>query len=149
MNQLTLKSPIHNPRFKSRKQITATQHLHCIHRAVQPKIHRNPDLKLMATEIFQPATTAATIALHSAIARCNSAKLNPAHYADELTKLVTIEVREALAEMADHQAHGGPKAMIMLKEPSIQAIYFSDSGRRAAEKLLEKLNINKDGQQIH
>jgi hypothetical protein len=104
----------------------------------------------MITEIFQSATTAATITLHSAIARCNSAKLNPSPYAAELTKLVTIEVREALAEMAEHQTHGGPKAIIMLKQPSIQAIYFSDSGRRAAEKLLKKLNIiNKDGQPIH
>ena len=103
----------------------------------------------MIPEVFQPATTAATIALHSAITKCNSAKLNPALHAAELTKLVNSEVREALAEMADHQAHGGPTAIIMLKEPSIQATYFADSGRRAAEKLLEKLNIHKDGQQIH
>lgn len=91
---------------------------------------------------------AATIALQSALAKCNSAKLNPTPYASELTKLVTFEVRSALAEMAQHQTQGGPTAIIMLKQPFIQAIYFADAGRRAAENLIKKLNI-QDGVQIH
>jgi hypothetical protein len=95
-----------------------------------------------------PAQEAARIALETAHAECVIAGLNPEPYTELLTDFVTIEVRQALAEMAEHQAHGGPSAIIMLSKPTNQRIYFSDSGRRAAEELLKKLNI-KGGQQIH
>jgi hypothetical protein len=95
-----------------------------------------------------PAQEAARIALEKAHAECVIAGINPEPYAELLTDFVTIEVRKALAEMADHQAHGGPSAIMMLRQPSNQRIYFSDSGRRAAEELLRKLNT-KPGQQIH
>src|SRR5215216_3219365 len=87
-----------------------------------------------------PAHEAARIALEKAHAECVIAGINPEPYAELLTDFVTIEVRKALAEMADHQAHGGPSAIMMLRQPSNQRIYFSDSGRRAAEELLRKLN---------
>lgn len=102
----------------------------------------------MTTPTFDSASEAATIALQSALAKCNSAKLNPSPHASELTKLVTSEVRAALTEMAQHQTHGGPTAIIMLKQPFVQAIYFADAGRRAAESLLKKLNI-QDCARIH
>lgn len=54
---------------------------------------------------------------------------------------------QRLAEMAEHQAHGGPSAILMLTQPLYQNIYFADAGRQAAETLLRKLNI-KGGHQI-
>lgn len=102
----------------------------------------------MTTPTFDSASEAATIALQSALAKCNSVKLNPTPHATELTKLVTFEVRAALTEMAQHQTHGGPIAIIMLKQPFVQAIYLADAGRRAAGNLLKKLNI-QDWDRIH
>lgn len=96
-----------------------------------------------------PAHEAAKIAMETAHAECVIAGVNPEPYTELLTDFVTAEVRIALAEMAEHQAHGGPSAIIMLSKPSNQRIYFSDSGRRAAEELLRKLINIKGGQQIH
>lgn len=94
-----------------------------------------------------PAEEAARIALEKAHAECVIAGFNPEPYAELLTDFVITEVRKALAEMAEHQAHGGPSAIIMLSKPSNQRIYFGDAGRQAAEELLRKLNI-KGGEQI-
>jgi hypothetical protein len=96
-----------------------------------------------------PAKEAARIALEKAHAECVIAGLNPTPHADLLAEFVTEEVRKALAEMAEHQAHGGPIAIMALTKPSIQRIYLSDAGRLAAEHLLKSLNIVKNGQQIH
>jgi hypothetical protein len=95
-----------------------------------------------------PANDAAVIALHTALRECSSAGLNPAPYASTLTQLVTFEVRKAMAEMAEHQTHGGPTAIRMLTQAVWQNVYFADAGRLAAQSLLQKLNI-RNGQQIH
>ncbi len=95
-----------------------------------------------------PANQAAAIAMQKARTECALAGLNHEPYAEQLTELVILEVRKALAEMAEHQAHGGPSAILMLIQPLYQNIYFADAGRKAAETLLRKLNI-KGGHQIH
>src|ERR1700687_3562158 len=95
----------------------------------------------------QPAIQAADVALQRARTECILVGLNPEPYAEQLTELVILEVRKALAEMAEHQAHGGPSAILMLRQPLYQNIYFADAGRQAAETLLRKLNI-KGGHQI-
>jgi hypothetical protein len=95
-----------------------------------------------------PANQAAAIAMQKALTECALAGLNHEPYAEQLTELVILEVRKALAEMAEHQAHGGPSsAILMLTQPLYQNIYFADAGRQAAETLLIKLNI-KGGHQI-
>ena len=94
-----------------------------------------------------PANQAAAIAMQKARKECALAGLNHEPYAEQLTELVILEVRKALAEMAEHQAHGGPSAILMLTQPLYQNIYFADAGRQAAETLLRKLNI-KGGHQI-
>jgi hypothetical protein len=117
-------------------------------RAANPQNSKVFSLTMNYISSTHPAEEAARIALEKAHAECVIAGLNPEPYAELLTDFVTIEVRKALAEMAEHQAHGGPSAIIMLSKSANQRIYFSDSGRRAAEELLRKLNI-KDGEQIH
>jgi hypothetical protein len=94
-----------------------------------------------------PANQAAAIAMQKARTECILAGLNHEPYAEQLTELVILEVRKALAEMAEHQAHGGPSAILMLTQPLYQNIYFADAGRQAAETLLRTLNI-KGGHQI-
>lgn len=101
----------------------------------------------MDTRQPHPANQAAEVALQRARTECVLAGLNPAAYAEQLTELVILEVRKALAEMAEHQAHGGPSAILMLTQPLYQNIYFADAGRQAAETLLRTLNI-KGGHQI-
>lgn len=95
-----------------------------------------------------PAHQAAQLALQRARAECLLAGLDPGPHAEDLTQFVIAEVRKALTEMAEHQAHGGPTAILMLAQPQFQKIYFCDAARLAAKALLKKLNI-KTGIQIH
>jgi hypothetical protein len=87
---------------------------------------------------------AANLALYAAKDHCTRAGISADEHREELTALVIVEIRKAMAEIADHKIQGGPKAAIMLTMLYYQNIYFSDAGRQAAELFLEKLGISYD-----
>ena len=137
--------PTDRQRLGAVSKNTTTQTSYCTQRAVRPTAI--PKSHPMGNRQPHPANQAAAIAMQKARTECALAGLNHEPYAEQLTELVILEVRKALAEMAEHQAQGGPSAILMLTQPLYQNIYFADAGRQAAETLLTKLNI-KGGHQI-
>src|SRR6266542_5961622 len=125
--------PTDHQRLGAVSKNTATQRL--IAPSVPLDQQQIPKSHPMGNRQPHPANQAAAIAMQKARTECALAGLSHAPYAEQLTELVILEVRKALAEMAEHQAHGGPSAILMLARPLFQNIYFADAGRKAAETL--------------
>src|SRR5450432_4155221 len=110
--------PTDHQRLGAVSKNTTTQTFYCTKRAARPSTNRKfRSLTPMDNRQPHPANQAAEVALQKARTECILAGLNPEPYAEQLTELVILEVRKALAEMAEHQAHGGPSAILMLTQP--------------------------------